>query len=221
MIPMSICSSSIMASAEVAEPGPFLARERALLERIAGGAPLGELLTAVVELVESQSDDMLCSILLLDPISGRLRHGATSTLPRAYTAVIDGSSIGPRAGSCGAAASLKARVIVDNIETHPYWADYKRFALPHGLHACWSSPIFSPSHDVLGTFAMYYREPRRPRDHEIAWVDAATHLAAIAILRDRDEQALRDAEARARQSARINAVASSVSDAILRLSTLR
>jgi PAS domain S-box-containing protein len=171
--------------------------QRDVLERIAAGAPLRELLEQVVRLVEAQSQGMLCSILLLD--ERRLRHGAHSSLPREFIENIDGALIGPAAGSCGSAAHSGQRVIVEDIETHPSWAEYRHFALPFGLRACWSSPIFSPERLVLGTFAMYYREKRGPNERELAWVDRATHLASIAMCRDRAEQVLRRSEARYRQ----------------------
>src|SRR5688572_2263332 len=101
----------------------------------------------------------------------------------------------------------------------PYWANYKHAALPHGLLACWSSPIFSSSREVLGTFAMYYREARGPLDAEVALVNAATHLAAIAISRDRAEQTLRRSEVRANHLAQLYAVASSINEAIVRIRT--
>ncbi|HKP56163.1 MAG TPA: PAS domain S-box protein [Polyangiales bacterium] len=171
--------------------------QREVLERIAAGAPLRGLLEQIVCLVEAQSEGMLCSILLLD--ERKLRHGAHSSLPREFIQKIDGAAIGPQAGSCGTAAYIGQRVIVEDIETDPLWADYRQIASPHGLRACWSSPIFSPQRDVLGTFAMYYRVARRPHPQEVAWVDRATHLASIAMCRDRAEQVLRRSEARYRQ----------------------
>jgi PAS domain S-box-containing protein len=130
---------------------------------------------------------------------------------------LDGQLIGPTAGSCGAAAYSGRRVIVSDIATHPNWTDYRVLALSHGLRACWSSPIFSPEKEVLGTFAMYYRDVRSPSAEELGWVDVATHLASIAILRDRAEQALQRSEARARQLARLHAVASAINEAIVRM----
>jgi len=112
---------------------------------------------------------------------------------------IDGLPIGPRHGSCGTAAYRRERVVVEDIATHDYWADYRHLALPFGLRACWSTPIFSSTQALLGTFAMYYREPRGPRDVELYWVERATHLAAIAIERDQAEEAIRFSEVRFRQ----------------------
>ncbi len=158
-----------------------------ILEQIAAGDDLSPVLDRIVRMVEQESADMACSILLLDGEQGTLRHGAAPSLPRAYADAIDGTVIGLESGSCGTAAFTGEVVIVEDIATHPAWARFKHLALPHGLLACWSSPIFAPNRQVLGTFAMYYRETRGPSHREARLVEAATHLAAIAIGRGRDE----------------------------------
>jgi len=172
--------------------------QRTLLERIARGVPLDDVLEQIVRLVESQADNMLCSIVLLDREHGCIHPGAAPSLPAAYTQALEGLPIGYEAGSCGAAAARAERVIVTDVMTHPYWRAYRHLAAAHGLRACWSTPILSPDHEVLGTFAMYYRVPRGPVDAELDWVDVATHLASIAIMRERKERTLREREQRLR-----------------------
>jgi two-component system cell cycle sensor histidine kinase/response regulator CckA len=170
----------------------FEAGQRLILERAAGGAPLRDLLADIATLIERQRPGrMRCSLLLLDREHGCLRHGAAPSLPAEFVRRIDGASIGPQAGSCGTAAYLGERVIVEDIATHPAWNDYRALALPHGLRACWSTPVFSSARDVLGTFAMYYDEPRGPDAADLELVEHATHLAAVVIQRDRAEVALR------------------------------
>jgi PAS domain S-box-containing protein len=170
----------------------FEAGQRRILERAAKGVPLGDLLTDITLLIEGQRPGrMTCSVLLLDREHACVRHGAAPHLPADFVQRIDGSRIGPQEGSCGAAAYLGERVIVDDIATHPAWASYRSLALPHGLRACWSTPIFSTSHEVLGTFAMYYGEPHGPDAADLELVERATDLAAVAIQRDRAEAALR------------------------------
>jgi PAS domain S-box-containing protein len=164
-----------------ARPADFDAGRMAVLEDIARGAPLAAVLEAIVRLVERRRAGLKCSLLLLDRAAGCVRHGAAPSLPPAYVAAIDGQKIGPTAGSCGAAAFHGRRVIVEDIATHANWAAYRDAALPFGLRACWSSPIFAPGGEVLGTFAIYYDAPHRPAPEEIRWVDGATGLAAIAI----------------------------------------
>jgi PAS domain S-box-containing protein len=171
-----------------------------LLEHMAAGRPLADVLEEIVLLVERQGDGMLCSILLLDGEAGRIRHGAAPHLPGPLIEGIEGALIGPHEGSCGAAAWSGEVVVIEDIGTHPNWTRYRQLALPFGLRACWSSPIkASPHGEVLGTFAMYYRDTRPPTARERSWVARATHLASISIWRDRAERAAREAGARYRQ----------------------
>ena len=166
----------------------FLRGQQLILEATATGEPLPSVLDRIVRLIEAQAPNMLCSILLVDRSAGVLRHGAASTLPPRWVAFVDGAAIGPAVGSCGAAAALGEVVEVDDIATHPNWIAFRDEALPLGLRACWSTPILSPEREVLGTFAMYYPEPRGPSGAERQWVAAATHLAAIAIAAQRARQ---------------------------------
>src|SRR6266550_3796801 len=188
-----------MAKAAPSLPPPevsSLGGQAHVLERIARGAPLSEVLEAIVTLIESAAPGMLCSILLIDRDGKRLRHGAAPNLPASYNAAVDGLEIGPRAGSCGTAAFTRHPVIVRDVQVDPLWENYRALADPHGLRACWSTPIFSAAGRVLGTFAMYYREPRVPTSAEQDLITTATDLAGIAIARHRAEEALRESEER-------------------------
>ncbi len=201
----------------------FAAAQRSILEGIAGGRPLSELLEEIVLVVESLSSGMLCSILLVEGDPARLRHGAAPTLPVEYSRMLDGVLVGPEVGSCGAAAALRECVVVDDLATHENWAEYRQLATPHGLRACWSSPIFSSDRQVLGTFAMYYTVTRGPTSNEREWVAAATHLAAVAIVRDRADrdraglvQALTDRSAQLERTQRLYNALSEVNKAVAR-----
>ena len=165
---------------------------------IATGSALADVLDCLVRLVEQQSDGMRCSVLLLDDDGIHVRHGAAASLPDGYVRAIDGSAIGPRSGSCGTAMFLGTRIIVTDILTDPLWEDYRDVARQHGLRACWSMPIFSPQRKVLGSFAMYYDEPRSPSDEELRLIESAADIARIAIEHQRAHEALRHSEARNR-----------------------
>ncbi|HEU0038420.1 MAG TPA: PAS domain S-box protein, partial [Verrucomicrobiae bacterium] len=169
-----------------------------VLEMIASGKPMTETLNALLRMIEAQSAEMLCSILLLDRDGLHVRHGAAPSLPADYLKAIDGSAIGPCAGSCGTAAFRREAVFVADIATDPLWADYKHLALPHGLRACWSTPIFDAQRNVLGTFAIYYRKPALPDERHLQLIDVATHTAAVCIAKHRAEDALRESEERFR-----------------------
>jgi signal transduction histidine kinase/CheY-like chemotaxis protein len=186
--------------------GSFYDTQLAVLEQVASGAPLLDVLAATVRLVESQADDMLCSILLYDEACAVLRVGAAPSLPPEFAALVDGLPVGPTIGSCGTAAHRRERVIVEDIATDPKWELGRGAALAHGLRACWSTPIFSTERALLGTFAMYYSEPRGPTAGELAWVGAASHIAAIAIERERADAKLRQHEEQLRQAQKMEAV---------------
>ena len=177
------------------QAGRLLAGEKHLLEIVAQGQPLEAILTALCRLFEQLCPGSLTSILLLEPATGRLWHGAAPSLPLEYTEAINGGLIGPSAGSCGTAAYRAEPVIVRDIASDPLWQDYRDLALPHRLRACWSTPIFSTGRKVLGTFAIYFRQPGSParRHHDL--IQQLAHLACIAIERTRAREALRRNEA--------------------------
>jgi hypothetical protein len=162
-----------------------------VLELAIGDSRLETTLGELIKIVEATSrTDVLGSILLLDQDGKHLRHGAAPSLPKAYCEAIDGAEIGPCAGSCGTAAYTGQPVFVSDIATDPLWAEFKAVALPHNLRACWSTPILTRGHKVLGTFAMYHREPREPTVRDLALVDLVTQTAALVIDRERAHAAL-------------------------------
>jgi len=125
--------------------------------------------------------ELLTSILLLDESGRRLSHGAAPNLPQSYCEAIDGTEIGPEAGSCGTAAFVGHSIYVTDIATDPLWANFRHLALPHGLRACWSTPIFTEAGTLLGTFAIYYRTPRAPHPDEVEAINALAKRVARAV----------------------------------------
>jgi PAS domain S-box-containing protein len=172
--------------------------ESRILEMIAHDAPLEEILEKLVRVVEAQFAGLLCSVLLLDEDGQHVRHGAAPSLPEPYTKAIDGLCIGPKAASCGTAMYRREPVVVTDILQDPLWEAYRDVAEPYGLRACWSTPILAHSGKALGSFAMYYREPRSPSPAETRALEMATHLAGIAIERKlarEERERLRQAQA--------------------------
>ena len=161
-------------------------------------SPLPTILDSLCADIEKNHSGTLCSVLLLDADGVTLRNGAAPSLPQEYNQAVDGVKIGPYAGSCGTAIYRNQLVIVSDIATDPLWAAYRHIAMPHGLQACWSSPIPAQDGSMLGTFAIYYREPRTPEAEDLQLIAHATHLVALAIERDRDKTQLRAAEDRYR-----------------------
>ena len=173
------------------EPGDVLEGQSLVLELIARGESLHQVLDTLLRVIQLQSSGMLASILLLDPDGIHVRHGAAPDLPEDYVRAVDGLAIGPQAGSCGTAAFTRKPVIVGDIATDPLWNDYRTIALKHGLRACWSTPIFDSERRVLGTFAMYFRAPGLPNQLHLRLIDISTHIASIAITKHRAEEEIR------------------------------
>ncbi|MGH8076551.1 MAG: sensor domain-containing protein [Lysobacter sp.] len=168
--------------------------QREILADIAAHEPLTESLSRIALLYEELNPGALCSVLLLDAEGKRLVHGAAPSLPDAYNDVLEGQEIGEARGSCGTAMWRGERVIVADIATHPYWAKYKHLALPHGLRACWSTPVMSSAGQPLGSFAVYYKEAREPRPEEIEDIDRMLSTTAIAIESEQLIDRLRERE---------------------------
>ena len=175
-----------------------LAAEKKILELITGSNSLATILEALCRLVEEMFSDSLCAILFLDTDGERLRKGIAPSFPPDFMTAVDGVNIGPRVGSCGTAAYRKETVIVSDINTDPLWADYRELALAYGLQAGWSTPILSAQEAVLGTFAIYSREPRSPRPQERKLLEQFAHVASVAIEHTRAQESLQRSEAKYR-----------------------
>jgi len=169
------------------------------LERIAHGAALPDALSAVIDMVETLRPGAIGSVLLLD--DQRLRHGSAPNLPTVFVDAIDGSRIGPEAGSCGTAAFTGTEVTSPDIQTDPRWKKYRHLADPHDLRACWSIPIRGDEGKILGTLALYWTTPHTPDERDEKLGRTAARLAGIAIEQDQYERELRESEAHFQQLA--------------------
>jgi GAF domain-containing protein len=158
--------------------------QKKILQMIDANAPLTDILESLVLLIEAQTPEMLCSVLLLSADGNHIEHGAAPNLPEQYVKAVNGAPIGPKQGSCGTAMYRGEPVVVTDIFTDPLWEDYRDLAAGTGLRACWSTPIMSRRGKVLGSFAMYYRQPQSPTGAEAHLTKVATEIAAQAIEHD-------------------------------------
>lgn len=165
-----------------------------ILELMAKANQLPEILNQIVTMVEKENPAMKCSILLFNDETKTLHLGAAPSLPTFYNEAVDGVKIGLNIGSCGTAAFLKQRVIVGDIQQHPYWANYRQLAKKANLASCWSEPIFSSQNTILGTFAIYQSEPSQPSVSDITLIEESARLASIAIEKQQSELAQRQSE---------------------------
>lgn len=183
------------------EPAPARADLSAhvrLLALLASADPLNRLLDELARYVESLTQGLRCSVLLVDPTGRVLRGGAAPSLPAEYVRAIDGVPIIDGHGSCGTAAARRETVIVEDIERSLLWKDYAAIALAHQLRACWSVPVLDNARELLGTLALYYGVPQKPSQQEVDLIQSAAVLAAFVIQRHRDTGRLRAGDLRLR-----------------------
>ena len=180
--------------ADLASSSHVIEVERRMLELVAGGAPLSEVLNTLTQAIERISPESLCTVMLLDEEHRRrLLMASGPSLPQAYLQAANGLEIGPDVGACGSAAYRNETIIVEDIGTDFRFASARDFVLSHGLHSCWSQPVRDSRGTVLGTFATYRRQPSRPRPEELRMARVAAQLAGNAIERIRAEKQLTDA----------------------------
>jgi diguanylate cyclase (GGDEF)-like protein len=144
--------------------------EQAAQRRVLAALAAGESMTAVLEMLAAEVEDLvaagvMCSVLLLDPDTGVLRDVASPSLPVGFRAVIDGMAPGEGQGSCGAAVVRREAVDASDL-SDPIWASVRPVTAQYGLQACASLPVLGTSGEVLGTFALYRRQPGSPTSYE-------------------------------------------------------
>ena len=170
----------------------LLDSQRRVLERIANGAPLAEILQTLVGLIEAQADGMRCAVLLVDAQQQRLRFAAAPSLPEEFQRAMEPHLfIAPGMAPCGVAAFTRQPVYVRDAQTDPLCEGWSEVARTGGIRAAWSTPILSDANAVLGTFAMFYGEPRLPAEEHIQLIDMATQMARVAIEAKHSEEILR------------------------------
>ena len=197
---MTITSTASADADESKHIERLLQAERRSLELIARGARLGDILSDLCAAIDAQDPGLMCAVMLVDTDGTHLRPAAGPHIPSEWTQLITPLPIGPDIGACGAAAYRKEPVIVADIATDPQFRGYREAALRHGLRAAWSMPLLSRTDEVLGTFGMYYREPRAPTARDLARAEGAARLAVIAIESERAQAALQQALADVQRS---------------------
>lgn len=199
-----LLTQSVRERADLTNSSLVIEEERRMLELVAKGAPLSEVLDTLTRAIERISPGSLCTVMLLDEEE---RHYLTiasgPSLPPAYLQALNGLEIGPDVGACGSAAFRNETVVVEDISTDYRFALARDFVLSHGLRSCWSQPVRDSRNRVLGTFAMYHRKVAKPRSEELRMARAAAQLTGNAIERIRAEKALSETTKRLNLAERV------------------
>lgn len=171
-----------------------LGLQNAVLKLLQDAVPLPDVLRTLAQSVEALHPDMVCSILIYSESERALYTGAAPSLPDFYSEAVNGLPVAEGVGSCGTAAARDELVVVEDIAGHPFWVPFREVAARAGVQACWSQPIHSSDHKLLGTFAVYHRRPTHPGEADLALIRHFSWLAGIAIEKTRSSERIRLSE---------------------------
>ncbi|BEV73146.1 hypothetical protein THUN1379_26280 [Paludibacterium sp. THUN1379] len=175
---------------EASQAKRLLTEENAVLEMIADSRQVNQIMYSICRMIESQLPRCMGAIMTLDEGGHTLSLAAGPSLPPAYAEQLEKLPIGPEVAACGAAAFWKRSIIVNDLTQSPLWESLGPLACQLGLRACWSTPIFTADHQLLGTLAIYYQEARSPSPVELRLIYRCSHIAAIALQRNLHEAQL-------------------------------
>ncbi|WP_136680406.1 ABC transporter substrate binding protein [Neptunomonas sp. XY-337] len=165
----------------------LLKQSNRILDMIIRGVALPAILLEVTRSFEKVCPDSRCSILLIDREQRRFLHGAAPSMPDFYNEAINGLEFGVGVGSCGTAAATGKQVIVDDVNSHPYWAPYVELAHKANIGAVWSHPVIGSSGAVMAIFTIYHETPRSPNSDDLSRMEQAGRLVSLALERKQVE----------------------------------
>jgi two-component sensor histidine kinase len=159
------------------------------------GAPLDASLGILIRTaIEQAENDRLCAFYRVSPDGTELYHVVGMT--DAYARSANGLKIGPDSLACGLAAWRKQPVITFDVEKEPRWKPWLWLAREHGCRACWSFPVETSAGKIVGSFAMYFKEPRKPTALDRGLIVSLMHSASIIISHYQETEARKQQEER-------------------------
>lgn len=161
-----------------------LLEDKAMISKmIAASMPLKKILHVIVSKIEAHCDfnRLSGSIMLYNPLSNQLAETVSVSLSANFIQTIGSINVSPYGGSCGTAAFLKQPVFVSDIEHNPLWEEHRHIAVVYGYRACWSIPLLSSDHELLGAIVLYSHEVGKPNEETMQVINCFSKLASRAI----------------------------------------
>ena len=166
---------------KVDQAGRKIVPRKAAME-VSNGSSLGDLLEVLVwTAVEHADSKARAAFYLSDAAELELHH--IVGMPPEYARCVNGFAIGEQSLACGLAVATRRPIITPDVSGEPRWKEWVWLAKEFGYRACWSFPVETPSGKVLGSFAMYYAEPREATPRDIDLASVLTRTAAMIISR--------------------------------------
>jgi PAS domain S-box-containing protein len=163
-----------------------LALQDQVLGMIAVGEPLAATLTALARGFEAQAPGSI--------VANRLKLAAAPSASDALRLILDGLSVGEGPSATGTAAFRREPVVSEDVMADACWAAYHEVARENGIRAGWATPILSRDQALLGVLTVYRQALGTPGQRLRRLFGVATHIAAIAISRSLEAEALRESQ---------------------------
>ena len=190
----------------------WLAGQKQAFQAAVNGAPLSESLDVMVRTAVKQfRGEARCAFYIANAAGTALHH--VVGMPEEYARQVDGFEIGPESLACGLAVHTGEPQITPDVCEDPRWTQWLWLAQQFDYRGCWSFPLKTSTGRAIGTFAMYFKRPRKVTSRDLQFANVLTNAAAIIISkhqeaeeRARAERVLRENEQRmrlAQQAARI------------------
>ncbi|WP_081620772.1 putative bifunctional diguanylate cyclase/phosphodiesterase [Methylophilus methylotrophus] len=161
-----------------------------LLELILKEQDALRILERIVHDIESIHTEVYCAIVLTRNLGKLVQTVIASSLPHPMLQTLRQLQLDKGNGSLATSIATKQRVVVENVMTHPYWLNHREAATASGIQAGWSEPILSAEGEVLGAFAMYYRQPQTPTAFELSMIEQAAKLVSIVVDRHLSQESI-------------------------------
>ena len=160
-----------------------------VLEHIARGSHISEVLNSLVNAVCRYTSATCASILSIDQANSSFDVVANAGLPKFALDYLNGAPVAIETGPCGSAAVTQTVQIYPDVTSLPgvesLWSSFEQ----HDMRCCFSVPIISPTDETVGAMAVYFSKVDMLEDFAREVVDTAALMAGLAIEHSRREQA--------------------------------
>jgi len=193
---LSLAIERVRAEHALSEREQALQRNQALLraqkeafQSAMNGAPLATSLEILVRVVVQQFQGECRSAFYISDRKGTGLHHVVG-MSDSYAQRVDGFQISPESLACNLTVATGEPVVTPDVFEEPRWQPWIWLAREYDYRACWSFPVEILSGKLVGSLAMYFREPRAPTPRDYEFAAAITQTAAIIIFRhqERDER---------------------------------
>jgi PAS domain S-box-containing protein len=177
----------------------WLAGQKEAFQAAVNGAPLEVSLGMLIKTAIQQTDgEARCAFYIVD-VSGTALHHVAG-MPDDYAKWVDGFEIGPESLACGLAVHTGQSVITPDVTKEPRWQPWLWLAEKYEYRGCWSFPVETSAGNIVGTFAMYFKEPREATTRDREFAALLAQAAGIIISRHDEAQERARAESVLRES---------------------